>query len=144
PFLNVSHAVPLGVVGLACPEEGGVPGVVGLVLPALAAGNAVVALTGGGTALVTASLGEVVATSDVPAGVVNLLTGDAAALLPWLCDHDDVDAVDLSGAPAAAGADLEERSAANLKRVLRTGGAEDLRTAAAFCEISTVWHPARI
>jgi len=144
PFLNVSHAVPFGVVGLACPEEGGVRGVLGLVLPALAAGNAVVALAPAATALLVATLGEVVATSDVPPGVVNLLSGDSAALLPWLCDHDDVDAVDLTGAPEAHRADLEARTAANLKRVFATGGTEDLGTAAAFCEISTVWHPARI
>jgi acyl-CoA reductase-like NAD-dependent aldehyde dehydrogenase len=144
PFLNVSHTVPLGVCGLACPDDGGVRGVVGLVCPAIAAGNAAVAVAGGPAALVTSTLGEVMATSDVPAGVVNLLTGSHAALLPWMCDHDDVDLVDLSGAPADLRPDLEERSAGNLKRVVATGGHQDVRTAAAFCEITTVWHPARI
>jgi acyl-CoA reductase-like NAD-dependent aldehyde dehydrogenase len=144
PFLNLSNPIPLGVCALACPDEGGVRGVLGLVGPAIMAGNAVVALAGGPAALVTSTLGEVVATSDVPGGVVNLLTGDGRALLPWLADHDDVDLIDLSGAPADMAADLEARAADNLKRTARTHGAEDIRTAMAFCEIRTVWHPARI
>ena len=143
PFLNLSTTVPLGVCALACPDEG-VRGVLGLVCPAIMAGNAVVAVAGGPAALVTSTLGEVIATSDVPGGVVNLLTGDHSALLPWLADHEDVDLIDLSGAPEPMRADLEERAAENLKRTVRTGGDEDLRTATAFCEIRTVWHPARI
>ncbi len=144
PFLNLSHPVPLGVCALACPDDDGVRGVLGLVLPALAAGNTTVAVAGGAAALVTSTLGEVMATSDVPGGVVNLLTGDGAQLLPWLADHEDVDLIDLSGAPADLVADLERRAADNLKRTPRTGGREDLETALAFCEIRTVWHPARI
>jgi acyl-CoA reductase-like NAD-dependent aldehyde dehydrogenase len=93
---------------------------------------------------VTSTLGEVIATSDVPGGVVNLLTGEHAQLLPWLADHDDVDQIDLSGAPAELTADLRARTAENLKRASATHGAEDLRTALAFCEVRTVWHPARI
>jgi acyl-CoA reductase-like NAD-dependent aldehyde dehydrogenase len=144
PFLNLSTPIPIGVCALACPDGGGVAGVLGLVLPAIMAGNGVVAVAGGPAALVTSTLGEVVATSDVPGGVVNLLTGDAGTLLPWLADHEDVDLIELSGAAPEAHADLEERAAGNLKRVARTGGAETVETAAAFCEIRTVWHPARI
>jgi acyl-CoA reductase-like NAD-dependent aldehyde dehydrogenase len=80
----------------------------------------------------------------VPGGVVNLLTGDAAQLLPWMADHEDVDLIDLSGAPGELAPDLEARAAENLKRTPRTGGEESLATAMAFCEIRTVWHPARI
>lgn len=144
PFLNLSQAIPLGVCGLSCPDTGGLSGIAGVVGAALAAGNSVVAVAGGPAALVLSTLGEVAATSDVPAGVVNLLTGDQASLLPWLADHEDVDLVDLSGAPEALRADLEARAAENLKRVVATEGREDLRTALAFCEIKTVWHPARI
>jgi acyl-CoA reductase-like NAD-dependent aldehyde dehydrogenase len=143
PFLNLSTTVPLGVCALACPDVG-VAGVLGLVCPAIMAGNAVVALAGGPAALVTSTLGEVIATSDVPGGVVNLLTGEHRQLLPWLADHDDVDLIDLSGAPEDLVADLEARTAENLKRTAHTHGAEDIRTAMAFCEIRTVWHPARI
>ena len=144
PFLNLSNAVPLGVCALACSDDGGVRGVLGLVCPAIMAGNTVVAVAGGAAALTTSTLGEVVATSDVPAGAVNLLTGDHAQLLPWLADHHDVDLVDLSGAPDGLAADLESRAADSVKRVARTQGREDVRTATAFCEIRTVWHPARI
>jgi acyl-CoA reductase-like NAD-dependent aldehyde dehydrogenase len=144
PLLNLSSTMPLGVCALACPDDGGVRGVLGLTCPAIMAGNAVVAVAGGPTALATSTLGEVVATSDVPAGVVNLLTGDGAALLPWLADHEDVDLIDLTGAPEELRADLEARAAENLKRTPRTGGEETLATAEAFCEIRTVWHPARI
>jgi len=80
----------------------------------------------------------------VPGGVVNLLTGDGAQLLPWLADHEDVDLIDLTGVPEGRTADLQARAAENLKRTARTRGAEDLATASAFCEIRTVWHPARI
>jgi acyl-CoA reductase-like NAD-dependent aldehyde dehydrogenase len=144
PFLNLSETVPLGVCALACPDDGGVRGVLGLVCPAIMAGNAAVALAGGPAALVTSTLGEVMATSDVPGGVVNLLTGEGAELLPWLADHEDVDLIDLTGAPEDQVADLEARAAENLKRTPRTGGDEGLATAMAFCEIRTVWHPARI
>lgn len=79
-----------------------------------------------------------------PLRAVNLLTGDHGQLLPCLADHDDAELIDLGGAPEAMAADLESRSAENLKRTTRTGGREDLRTAMAYYEIRTVWHPARI
>ena len=90
------------------------------------------------------TLGEIVATSDVPAGVVNLLTGDHAPLLPWLADHDDVDLIDLTGAPEAMRA--TSRPAAPRTSSARSvpRAEESLRTALAYCEIKTVWHPARI
>lgn len=143
PYLNVSQVVPHGVCGLACDDDGGLAGVVGLIAPAIMAGNTVVAVVGGASALVTSTLGEVVATSDVPAGVVNLLTGDHG-LLEWLADHADIDMLDLTGAPPEQRADLEQRAAQNVTRVAATGATEDLRTASAFCDIRTVWHPARI
>lgn len=144
PFLNLSNAIPLGVCALACPDRGGVAGVLGLVCPAIMAGNAVVAVAGGPAALALSTLGEVIATSDVPGGVVNLLTGDHGDLLPWLADHEDVDLLDLTGAPEGTAGDLRARAAENLKRTVTTDAAEDVRTALAFCEIRTVWHPARI
>lgn len=144
PFLDVSRTVPLGVCALACPDAGGVRGVLGLVLPAIMAGNAAVAVVGGPAALVTGTLGEVAAAAGVPDGVVNLLTGDHAELLPWLAGDHDVDLIDLTGAPPGAVAELEALAADDPKRTPRTGGEEGLETAMAFCDIRTVWHPARI
>ncbi len=144
PFLNLSTPEPLGVCALVCPDDGGVRGIVGLLAPAIMAGNTVVAVTGGLASLVMSTLGEAIATSDVPGGVVNLLTGSHDELLPWLADHDDVDLVDTTGASDALRTDIEFRAAANVKHVVRTNGTEDLGTANAFCQIKTVWHPARI
>ena len=144
PFLNLSHAIALGVCGQAASDEGGVSGVVGLIAPALMAGNTTVTIAGGPAATVTSTLGEIIATSDVPGGVVNLLTGDHEQLLPWLADHEDVDQIDLSGAPVDLIEDLERRAVENLKRVAHTGGEESLATAQSYCEVKTVWHPARI
>lgn len=144
PFLNLSQAIPLGVCGLGCPDAGGLSGITGLIGPALAAGNSTVAVASGPAALVMSTLGEAVATSDVPAGVVNLLSGEHKSLMPWLADHEDVDLIEISGVPEGQSADLETRAAENLKRVVATGGREDFLTAEAFCEIKTVWHPARI
>lgn len=144
PFLNVSQVIPLGVCGLACPDDGGVAGLVGLIGPALAAGNTAVAIAGGPSALVTSTLGEVLATSDIPGGVVNLLTGDHAALMGWLVDHAGVDMVDLSGVAPEARGELVARTAENLTRSACTEGREDLATIQAFCDVRTVWHPARI
>ena len=111
-------------------------------------------LCGGNTAVVLASehspfapltFGEVLATSDLPAGVANLLVGSVAELAPWLADHHDVDALEVSGVTDdALGRDLLVRSADNLKRVARTNGARTPQTAGEFLEIKTVWHPARL
>ena len=144
PFLNVSQAIPLGVCGLSCRDDGGLAGITGQIGPALAAANSVVAVAGAPAALVMSTLGEAAATSAVPAGVLTLLTGEGAALLPWLADHEDVDLIDVTGAPSDLRADLEARAAENLKRVVATEGREDLNAARAFTEIKTVWHPARI
>jgi acyl-CoA reductase-like NAD-dependent aldehyde dehydrogenase len=92
------------------------------------------------------TLTEVLAASDVPAGVVNLLTGATAELAPWIASHMDVDALDLTGAPADLARDLEVAAADNLKRVRRPG-AEDWAAVPGMdrmlgvLEAKTVWHP---
>jgi len=90
----------------------------------------------------------VLATSDVPAGVVNLLTGDAEEIGPWLAEHDDVDAIDLTGAPAGCAMELERLAAGSIKRVVRPPAEEPdwsadpgLTRLTAFLETKTVWHP---
>jgi acyl-CoA reductase-like NAD-dependent aldehyde dehydrogenase len=92
------------------------------------------------------SLTEVLATSDVPGGVINVLTGRTAEVAPWLASHMDVNAIDLTGAPDSLADDLAVAAAENLKRVLRPA-AEDwtqppgLKRMLAFLETKTVWHP---
>jgi acyl-CoA reductase-like NAD-dependent aldehyde dehydrogenase len=129
---------------------------VSVVAPAIVTGNTVVVLASERRPLPAVTLGEVLATSDVPGGVVNILTGRTAEVAPWLASHQDVNALDLSGAADADGvswAALEAAAADNLKRVLRpagTGGeavepdwrpVPGLDRLRAFLETKTVWHP---
>ncbi len=150
PFWNVSAPEPMGVVGVVAPEHPSLLGLVTRMAPALAAGNTVVALASGRWPLAAVTLGEVLATSDVPAGVVNILTGSPTDLLPWLAGHQDVDALDLTGAPLELWADAARAAAASTKRVLApavdaTWLDDDAQSPAdvlATMEIKTVWHPA--
>lgn len=150
PFWSVSAPEPTGVVGLVAPQTPSLLGLVSRLAPALAAGNSVVALSSERWPLAAVTLGEVLATSDVPAGVVNIITGRTADLLPWLAGHLDVDALDLTGAPLELWADAERAAAANTKRVIppaRDAGwladaAQSPYDVLASMEIKTVWHPA--
>ena len=150
PFWNVSAPEATGVVGVVAP---GLPSLLGLVTrlaPALAGGNAVVGLAGERWPLAAVTLGEVLATSDVPAGVVNIVTGRSAELLPWLAGHRDVDALDLTGAPVDLWADAEREAAASTTRVIPPADddswldddAQSPHDVLATMEIKTVWHPA--
>ena len=145
PFLNVSTPEPTGVVGVFAPAGRPLAGLAELVAPVICGGNAAVVLASESSPFAPLTFGEVLATSDLPAGVVNLLVGPVPELAPWLADHHDVDALEISGIDdLALATDLTVRSADNLKRVARTGGARTPRTAGEFLEIKTVWHPARI
>ncbi|HET9517782.1 MAG TPA: aldehyde dehydrogenase family protein [Actinoplanes sp.] len=146
PYLNVCVPEPTGVVGIVSPPPG-LLGLVSVIAPAIVTGNTVVVLTT--AAQVAVTLAEVLATADLPAGTVNLLTGREAEIAPWLASHDDVNALDLTGVgdPALA-ADLERCAADNLKRVRRPAGeAVDLfadpglEPMTALLETKTVWHP---
>lgn len=145
PFLNVSTPEPTGVVGVVAPADRPLAGLSELLAPVLCGGNVAVALTSEPAPLAALTFGEVLATSDLPAGTANLLSGPVAELTPWLADHRDVDALELSGvADDELLVDLTARSADNLKRVARTFGRRTPRTAGEFLEIKTVWHPARL
>jgi len=116
--------------------------------PVLAVGNTCVVVASQARPLPAVTLSEVLATSDVPGGVVNMLTGRTAELAPWLASHGDVNALDLTGVAAAQRPDLEKAAAGTVKRVLRTPPAEpdwtampDITRLRAFVEIKTVWHP---
>ena len=145
PFFNLSAPEPTGVVGVVAPAS--LLGLVSVVAPAIVTGNTVVVLAAGPQVAVT--LAEVLATSDVPGGVVNILTGRAAEIAPWLASHDDVNALDLTGVddPGLA-TELERAAAGTLKRVLRPPAGEvdliadpGLRPMTALLETKTVWHP---
>jgi acyl-CoA reductase-like NAD-dependent aldehyde dehydrogenase len=141
PYFNFTVPEPTGVVGTLCPEEPPLAGIVARLAPAIVSGNAVVAVASERHPLAAMELAEVLATSDLPGGVVNILTGLKAELAPWLASHMDVNAIDLAGADGLT-EDLERAAAENVKRVVRgPAGDQSLWEIAAFLELKTVWHP---
>lgn len=149
PYLNVSVPEPTGVVAVVAPTGSALLGLVSVIAPAIVTGNTVVVLAAEESPLPAVTLAEVLATSDVPGGVVNILTGRPADTAPWLAAHLDVNAIDLAGVvdPELA-ASLEEAAAGNLKRVLRPSPepvdwAADpgTRRMTDLVETKTVWHP---
>jgi acyl-CoA reductase-like NAD-dependent aldehyde dehydrogenase len=141
PYFNFTLPEPTGVVAIVAPGEPALEGLVTRLAPALVGGNAVVAVASEAHPLVAIELAEVLATSDVPGGVVNILTGHHSELAPVLAGHTDVNAIDLTGADGD-GPELERLAAENVKRVVRgavTG--QSPWEAAAFLELKTVWHP---
>jgi acyl-CoA reductase-like NAD-dependent aldehyde dehydrogenase len=147
PYFSYSAPEPTGVVAVVAPTGAPLLGLVSVVAPIIAGGNSAVVVAAEPDACVAITLGEVLATSDVPGGVVNLLTGRAAEIAPHLAAHADVNALDLTGAEAALRADLERAAAQTVKRVYAPSGEPDFSqlpgTARlrAFLEIKTVWHP---
>jgi acyl-CoA reductase-like NAD-dependent aldehyde dehydrogenase len=172
PYFNLSTPEPTGVVAVVAPQSGPADGtgggqratasflgLVSVLAPAIVTGNTAVVLVSEQCPLPAVTLAEVLATSDLPGGVVNLLTGRPTETAPWLAGHMDVNAIDLSGVddPALA-AEFEQAAAENLKRVVRPGELSGSGTAhpgngpdwfadpgtsrlTAFLEIKTVWHP---
>jgi acyl-CoA reductase-like NAD-dependent aldehyde dehydrogenase len=165
PYYNFTVPEPTGVVAVIAPDEPGLLGLISLIAPVVCAGNTCVALggSGPGASLATVVLGEVMATSDVLGGVVNLLTGDRAELIPIIAGHRDIDAVHAAGITPEQRAALREGAAENVKRVtvrdlgnrakgnkLAKANAIDLFDAEAcespwwiepFVEMKTIWHP---
>jgi acyl-CoA reductase-like NAD-dependent aldehyde dehydrogenase len=141
PYFNFTIPEPTGVVGIVAPEEPPLLGLVSRLAPALVGGNAVVVLASETSPLAAVELAETLATSDLPAGAVNLLTGRRAEIAPWLASHMDVNAIDVTGADGLR-ADLERAAAANVKRVvIGTPDSQSLYEISAFLELKTVWHP---
>lgn len=145
PYFNFSVPEPSGVVGVLAPAESGLLGLVSVVAPVITTGNACVVIASERYPLAAITLSEVLATSDVPGGVVNLLTGRTTELGPVLAGHFDVNAIDLTGAAAGDRAELERAAAASVKRTF--WAEEDWREPPtprrmlAFLETKTVWHP---
>lgn len=146
PYFNLSTPEPTGVVAVIAPQgPGSLLGFVRAVAPVLVSGNTVVVIGNERAPLAALSLGEVLATSDVPAGVVNILSGSPAEIAPWLASHADVNALDLLGAEQLDWVDLQIAAAETLKRVLppETGpdaGAPSIDRITFFTETKTVWH----
>jgi acyl-CoA reductase-like NAD-dependent aldehyde dehydrogenase len=156
PYFDISAPEPTGVVAALAPQQSSLLGLVSVIAPVIVSGNTVVVLASERRPLPAVSLSEVLATSDVPGGVVNVLTGRTAEVGPWLASHMDVNAIDLAGAAGAEGVawgDLEAAAADNVKRVLRPAGTgadavepdwmavPDPGRMRAFLETKTVWHP---
>lgn len=168
PFFNLSTPEPTGVVAVLAPQESSLLGLVSVLAPVIATGNTAVVVTSADAPLPALSLGEVLATSDLPGGVVNILSGRTAELATPLASHQDVNGIDLTGAAGDAelAKELEAAAAENLKRVLRpsvsrhrpekeakdaarpqavdgSGWSADPGThrLTAFLETKTVWHP---
>jgi acyl-CoA reductase-like NAD-dependent aldehyde dehydrogenase len=149
PYFNLTTPEPTGVVGVVAPAESSLLGLVSVVAPVIVTGNTTVVLASEDRPLPAITLAEVLATSDLPAGVVNLLTGRVAETVGWLAAHRDVNALDLTGVaePELAVA-AEVAAAENLKRVLRPApeavdwfADPGLSRLLAFLEAKTVWHP---
>lgn len=150
PFFNLSTPEPTGVIAVLAPQESSLLGLVSVVAPVIVTGNTCVVATSHDRPLPAITFSEVLATSDVPGGVVNILTGELARTAPTLASHMDVNAIDLTGIagdPDQA-TELEVSAADNLKRVRRAPATEPDWTAdpgtdrlTAFLETKTVWHP---
>jgi acyl-CoA reductase-like NAD-dependent aldehyde dehydrogenase len=152
PYFNFSVPEPTGVVGLVAPADSSLVGLVSRLAPIIVSGNTAVVLTSQTRPLPAVTLGEVLATSDLPGGVVNLLSGFTTELIGPLAAHLDVNALDLAGLDLALYRDAELAAATNVKRVvaplrlsqrawLDDARAQDPYWIAAFLEIKTVWHP---
>jgi acyl-CoA reductase-like NAD-dependent aldehyde dehydrogenase len=146
PYFNFSLPEPSGVLGIVAPQDSSLLGFVSVVAPAIATGNTVVVLASAQRPLPAVSLAEALATSDLPGGVINLLTGSVDELAPWLAGHRDVNCLDLTGVQPAARVALAEIAADTVKRVyaparLDLAADPGMSRLAAFTEIKTVWHP---
>ncbi len=148
PYFNLSVPEPTGVVAVLAPQRSSLLGLVSVLAPVLAGGSTCVLVASADRPLPAITLSEVLATSDVPGGVVNILTGRTAELAPWLAGHRDVNAIDLCGADPEQATDFERAAADNVKRVLRSPSGEPdwteqpgLTRLTAWLETKTVWHP---
>jgi acyl-CoA reductase-like NAD-dependent aldehyde dehydrogenase len=139
---------PTGVVAVIAPQQSSLLGLVSVIAPVIVTGNTAVVIASHERPLPAVTLAEVLATSDVPPGVVNVLTGFTAELAPVAAQHMDVNAIDLTGAPEAERATLERAAAGNLKRVIldhdRWDDSPGTKRMLSALEIKTVWHPVGI
>ncbi|MGI8775006.1 MAG: aldehyde dehydrogenase family protein [Actinomycetota bacterium] len=139
PYFNITAPEPTGVIAVVAPESS--LGFVPRIAAALCGGNAAVVLASEKHPLPAITVGECIATSDVPKGVVNILTGVHDELVPVMAAHGDIDGIDVSGVAPDALADVEIASANNVKRIVRAKSVTSPYEATAFMDLKTVWHP---
>jgi len=141
PYYNFTIPEALGVVGFIAPKKSALLGFIAGIAPIIASGNTVIALASESAPLPAMSLAEVIATSDVPAGVVNILTGKTAELAPWFASHMDIDGLDITGLDSKFVAEVKVAGAQNLKRIHSFKDVVTPGRILAFMESKTVWHP---
>jgi acyl-CoA reductase-like NAD-dependent aldehyde dehydrogenase len=147
PYFSYSAPEPMGVVGVLAPPGSPLLGLISVITPVITGGNAGVLIAAEEDPCVAITFAEVTATSDVPAGVINILTGRTSELAPHLAAHADVNALDLTGSDPEIRASLEEAAAETVKRVYVPKGEPNFAAPPgtarlrAFLEIKTVWHP---
>jgi acyl-CoA reductase-like NAD-dependent aldehyde dehydrogenase len=150
PYFNFTVPEPSGVVGIVCPDEAPLLALVSRVAPCIVAGNTSVVLASERWPLVSVTLGEALATSDVPGGVINILTGRRSEIVPWMAGHADVDCIDVTGCDRDERRTAEEQASESVTRVVSASAGErewDAPSAQSpyviggFVEHKTVWHP---
>lgn len=140
PYYNFTIPESMGVVAAVAPEAPSLLGLIDAIAPIIASGNTVIILASTKFPLSAMTFAEVLTTSDLPAGVVNILTGKKEEIAPWMASHMDIDAMDISGVSAIMKSDLKSAGAENLKRIHSFKGSDPARIIA-FMEAKTVWHP---
>ena len=141
PFYNFTIPEALGVIGIIADEKESLIGLVRSLAPVIASGNTAVLIASETRPLPAITLGEVLATSDLPGGVVNILTGKRSELVPWLASHMEVDGIDISGVEKSEDAEIKRAGSENLKRIHRFDNDESPNRMLSFMEYKTVWHP---
>ena len=141
PYYNFTIPEPLGIIGVIAEEKQSLLGLVRGLAPVIAAGNTAVVIASESRPLTAITLAEVLATSDLPAGVVNILTGKKSELVPWLASHMEVDGIDISGADPKSDTEIKVAGSENLKRIHRFDKEISPMRILAFMEYKTVWHP---
>ena len=141
PYYNFTIPEPLGIIGVIAEEKQSLLGLVRGLAPVIAAGNTAVVIASETRPLTAITLAEVLATSDLPAGVVNILTGKKSELVPWLASHMEVDGIDISGADPKSDTEIKVAGSENLKRIHRFDKEISPKRILSFMEYKTVWHP---
>ena len=140
PYYNFTIPESMGVVAAIAPETPSLLGLIDAIAPIIASGNTVIILASTKAPLSALTFAEVLATSDLPAGVVNILTGKKDEIAPWMASHMDIDAIDISGLPRKQAVAIKVAGAQNLKRI-HSFKSNDPGRIVAFMEAKTVWHP---